>query len=372
MKSSLPKKLAAGFAVVLLLLVIVGIVGTVAVTTLGDTADQVITVSGRLNALALEINIHNQAARRFEKDFLLASNRIGVAKARETFATLVPQETEAMRRLALEAATTANAPSDRERFQTLVQSSAAYDAAFAKMVEATERRGYLDTGAQGEFSEAARAIEEMAKAKNDDRLMLRVLSLRRSEKDYLLRGEQKYVQSTQENLERLKSSIADLPDASFSAGDKAGLRLLADRYIKAFSAVVDADRTVATSLLAADAASSEMTRSANAGSQAGQVASNLALYNIRETQRTSLVMVFCIAAAGLVVGALTSVLLSRSIVGPIKYLTEVAERVSLGDTELTVTRQSTDEIGDLAESFGRLVTSVRIMRDAMGDNDNVL
>jgi HAMP domain-containing protein len=65
------------------------------------------------------------------------------------------------------------------------------------------------------------------------------------------------------------------------------------------------------------------------------------------------VLVFAIALA---------LLLTKMIVGPIRKLTEVANQVSQGNTDLTVPKiKSKDEISDLAKSFGRMVASIKFM-----------
>jgi HAMP domain-containing protein len=66
-----------------------------------------------------------------------------------------------------------------------------------------------------------------------------------------------------------------------------------------------------------------------------------------------LVLVFAIALA---------LVVTRTIVSPIKKLTEVANQVSHGNTDLAVPNiKSKDEIGDLTKSFGRMVASVKFM-----------
>jgi len=57
-----------------------------------------------------------------------------------------------------------------------------------------------------------------------------------------------------------------------------------------------------------------------------------------------------------------SVTLSRAILVPVQHLKDVAENVSLGNLDLTVHRFSDDEIGDLADSFSRMVTAVKFFR----------
>lgn len=45
-----------------------------------------------------------------------------------------------------------------------------------------------------------------------------------------------------------------------------------------------------------------------------------------------------------------------------EHLKDVAENVSLGNLNIAVRRYSNDEIGDLADSFSRMVTAVRFFR----------
>lgn len=53
-------------------------------------------------------------------------------------------------------------------------------------------------------------------------------------------------------------------------------------------------------------------------------------------------------------------LLGRAIGKPIKQLTEVAERISVGDMEATINIKSRDEIGSLAEAISRMQDSLRL------------
>ena len=59
--------------------------------------------------------------------------------------------------------------------------------------------------------------------------------------------------------------------------------------------------------------------------------------------------------------------LSRSIVRPIVQLSDAAEKVSMGDLAVNVEVKSNDEIGDLADSFGRMVTAYRFMAEDEGE-----
>jgi HAMP domain-containing protein len=81
----------------------------------------------------------------------------------------------------------------------------------------------------------------------------------------------------------------------------------------------------------------------------------------KEIRRALLPIVGVIAIVPLV-GALLSFLLAHWIVRPIVGLTEIADKVTMGDLEISVSGQSVksrDEIGDLARSLERMRSSLR-------------
>ena len=79
--------------------------------------------------------------------------------------------------------------------------------------------------------------------------------------------------------------------------------------------------------------------------------------------KSSLTTQFIIAFVVVLIIAIAMALgLTRVIVGPIRKLTEVANQVSKGKTDLAVPNiKSKDEIADLAKSFNRMVASIKFM-----------
>ena len=75
-----------------------------------------------------------------------------------------------------------------------------------------------------------------------------------------------------------------------------------------------------------------------------------------------LALVTGISILGLILGITVSYMLARAILIPVDHLKQVAENVSLGNLDMAVRRYSDDEIGDLADSFSRMVTAVKFFR----------
>jgi HAMP domain-containing protein len=76
-------------------------------------------------------------------------------------------------------------------------------------------------------------------------------------------------------------------------------------------------------------------------------------------------MGFAILIAGVIIG-----LFSLTIIRDIKKLNKVAEKISMGDTDVSVDVHRKDEIGELATSFGRMVASLKIMMAVDGEPES--
>lgn len=69
-----------------------------------------------------------------------------------------------------------------------------YQSSFEKIVSATKQRGYLDYGLEGEYRKAAQEAESLIRESfNNDLITVSILTMRRHEKDFLIRNEQKYL-----------------------------------------------------------------------------------------------------------------------------------------------------------------------------------
>lgn len=74
-----------------------------------------------------------------------------------------------------------------------------------------------------------------------------------------------------------------------------------------------------------------------------------------------LIILIGILITGLIIG-----FFSKTLIRDVKVLNETAARISTGDMDVFVTVQRKDEIGELADSFSRMVSSLKIM---MMDDD---
>ncbi len=94
--------------------------------------------------------------------------------------------------------------------QTIVDLRAAvtaYQASFQKLVAAYKERGYADWGAEGELRAAAHDVESEVDRLKNPALAVDLLEIRRNEKDYLLRADEKYVTALKDKLAAFRADL---------------------------------------------------------------------------------------------------------------------------------------------------------------------
>lgn len=89
-----------------------------------------------------------------------------------------------------------------------------------------------------------------------------------------------------------------------------------------------------------------------------------------ETGISTINITFYSIAISLLIAVIISFITTRMITGPIKHLTNIADKVSKGDLTENVEVSSTDEIGDLAASFKRMINAFKMM-EAMSKEENI-
>lgn len=264
MKPTIRNKLLAGFSGVMLLMAAVAGIGIYSVFSLRHSAEDATRVGGLLNAVALEIQVHNLEAQRRIEGYLTDVKRIGAQRAREMYLDEASFEIHEIESLADRAVDIAPDAAQRAKFQKIVASVGVYEKALDQAVDAAE------TGK---------------------------------------------------------------PDAE-----------------------------VAVANAAYTASAERLHENAEDGEATGREASQTSQDDIALTSRRAVWLTVGVSLLGLLLGISMSYTLARAILTPVEHLKSVAENVSLGNLEVSVRRYSEDEIGDLADSFSRMVAAVKYFR----------
>jgi methyl-accepting chemotaxis protein len=184
------------------------IFGVLAVAYIATTAfiTQRVGAQGELGAFAVSmLTADNELLemRRNEKDFL----------ARKTKAELDKHKLNFDKTMAALANARANAEvgaGDRATLDKLAKSVEAYRQAFTGAADLQVALGLdEDTGLQGELREQVHAVEEAVKQLGSSELEVSMLTLRRHEKDFILRGGDEYVASFGKTIAEFTKQVAN-------------------------------------------------------------------------------------------------------------------------------------------------------------------
>lgn len=325
------------------------------------------------NTLAGGVEIQNQSdtlnnallkARRREKDFLLRWQDQGFENA---YVDYVVPHRDHVTTMKLTLGELADLAPVLERVQlsgysqdqytadiaTLTEGVLAYDQSFTKTVFLLQERGFVDTGLEGDFRTAVQAIEaQIYDREGLDQLVITMLQIRRPEKDYLLRGDQQYVDNVHDLVAALKSQT--LTSDVLTTAEKQEIRRLADEYLLKFDALVAKDQEVAAAIEVFRASAADIQahtdRLAGVGEDLAALDLQTAQANSAQTFLLTGITVFIVLIASIAL----ALALSQQIARPVLQLTGTASEIATGKFDAQAEVTSGDEIGTLAQTFNTM------------------
>ncbi len=354
-------KLLAAFLVVIALTAIVGGVAVVSQNSTQATMNEMLTVDVQMSELALEIDVAVLHARRAEKDYFLRYKELGFEDARSEYVSTVQSNVLTIKGYVDELYGLEVHEEDRARTLALKDAIDEYETTFLVTVDAIEERGHMDEGLEGEFRAKAHEIEDAVEGEHLAQLMIDMLMMRRHEKDYLLRGEEKYVTSLREAVDVFQ---ADVAATSLSAAEKTRLTALSDEYQALFDQLVQLDAQIAADMDAFSAAVhlvEPLTEEIEKDALAQQVVAQDAM---EDANRNTTVALIAVSAISAVIGVLIAIGLARRISDTVSVVARAAEGVAVGNLDQRVDVGSGDELGDMAAAFRRMIAYVQAIAAA--------
>lgn len=229
---------------------------------------------------------------------------------------------------------------------SLLQSLSAHISLFATVESKLRERGLDEnSGSEGALRKSVHAIEGIVKQASMDKLQVIMLSMRRSEKDFLLREKSKYIEKVAQETDKLiaRTKEADLPDSI-----KQSITMLAGNYLRDFNRAAGHIQEVT-------ALSDSLATSAAAIDQ------RIAVLAQEDKQRADALHTVMLAAIVLSVcgSVLLAVRMSRSITRPIQELQQAASAVAAGKLDAHIATHNSDELGELSETFNSMTAQLR-------------
>ncbi len=213
-----------------------------------------------------------------------------------------------------------------------------------------------DSGLTGELRAAIHWIESAIaeggsiRATNSTMLRMRneMLTLRRHEKDFMLRGEARY-------LEKFEGSIRTLRDVIDASGLDAASRTLVLRKVDAYQAAFRnwTEEQAAIDQLVERMRLEDEARIEELNSMAAELSATRQLQARRldAERRATLAILAILALTGIGLSLFLTMRIARSITDPVRDIADAMKAVAAGSTDVVIPRiASRDELGDLAAS----------------------
>ncbi len=227
---SLAVKLYLAFTIVILLTIITGGVSIYRLGHVSNIFVELQTQYFKIADNAMESNILLLTARRHEKDFIARKDKKYVDRMEVTLQGLhkLADDISSMSNRLELADIASSGPK-------VIKAKDEYKAAFGHVSRLISERGNKTEGIAGELRKHAHETEEAIKNLSADKLMIDYLTLRRHEKDLLLREDMKYVKSAQEVLKKMKTYALE----NFTASESKSILEGASAYLKTLEMLAD-------------------------------------------------------------------------------------------------------------------------------------
>jgi methyl-accepting chemotaxis protein len=353
------RKLVTGFAAVLILTIVVGATGLFALNTIRGRVETSTTVDARMEKLANLIQISLLEARRNEKDFFLRYKAEGIEASKATYVAAVEENVAAILTYTAEGASLPIEASDQAQFQQIADLIGAYETDYLKAIALVEQRGHIDSGLEGQFRDKIHEIESVVEAAGLQQLTIDMLTIRRYEKDYLLRGGQEYIDKVTAAVADFKQEVAATSTSELSVADQARLNTLADQYLDLFLQLteVEADLNGAINAYREDAHAIEpLATTLGSNANAHFTAS---IDQVNQTITTANTAEIAVLILAVFLSSGLALWLSRHISRPVALLTEATAAIAGGDLQRQVVVTSRDELGLLAVTFNDMADKLR-------------
>lgn len=301
------------------------------------------------DGLINDIEVNMLTLRRNEKDFLARDSLIYRAAFDEQVA-IMEQKLAKLESMA------GSLGIDAKGVAALAENLKRYTGQFSAIVSIQEAIGLDEkSGWKGSLRNAVHSAEQHIKEAEDYHLLADMLTLRRNEKDFLLRQDSKYVAQFDENFKTLLSTLSS---ATVAEVDEQRILESMQQYKADFHSLVDAitDR----GLTAKDGRLGELRSAVHEAEELIAETGKTLQAEIsatRDTLSTVQISTSLVLALVLVAGVIA---VMRSVVQRLNLLNARMQDIAEGDGDLTKTLDSSgnDEIAQVGLSFNRFVAKI--------------
>lgn len=358
---SIRNKLLMSFSSMIALIAIVTIITVVNQNNVTNAIERMLDVDGRRAELALDSLATLNSARINDQLYVSEATVIGFDAAREQYVVGLELDVFDMTTKLEELRDLSTEPEMVASIEEVIAGVESFQSDFLQTVELMETKGFHDTGLEGEFRAVTSEIEDIVELADIPELHISLLTIRRHEKDYMLRGDLSY-------LERLSGEIDNFisianngelsEDAAFIVTDAAeNYRNLFIQYLEMDSEIIlfkESFQETVSGIVPVlnDVYNVMLDRQATARA------------NLENTLRTSTIIIEVLGVLAAAIGFGIAFMLARYFSNVVKKLAASAKSLAVGDLNQTVDINSGDEMGDMANAFRSMIDYMQEMAKA--------
>ena len=197
-KMTVGRKLYFSFTALIFLMIIISGISIYQLINITDNFAELIQVYQKIGDHAKDVNTTLLTARRHEKDFIARRDNKYVEQMDDTLKKLMGLSgdiTTRAEKLNLDVAVTES--------QNILKTTDSYKTAFGKVAELILSQGDKDSGIQGHLRKQAHDMESAIKKTGHPEIMVSYLTMRRDEKDFIMREDRKYVNEIRKTVNNL-------------------------------------------------------------------------------------------------------------------------------------------------------------------------
>ncbi len=306
-----------------------------------------------IRATANRINAQMLETRRQEKNFLIRDLtnpeffETGSTKALQLYSKEFEKLQNEIKTLAEQA------PAEKERVRQLSELTAKYHAEFLEMVEAYRTLGFRDWGLEGQWRRLMGEVEQALGKKQELSLQNMLLQVRRDEKNYLLTKDKTLVDEVKNSLKKLEAKVGqqNLTRKKSIISNLKQYEAALQKYMELQEKIGLTEETgLRKDIITAARATEPLIDGVLEDIVVISRAAN------RKVIWWSLLIIIVLTGFG----GVAAYFIGVGIIGPVKPLSAIAEKVSHGDLDFEVPPiKNNDEIGKMTGAFSHLAEYIR-------------
>ncbi|HWZ47657.1 MAG TPA: diguanylate cyclase [Herbaspirillum sp.] len=349
--------LLIGFGIILGFLAFLGVLAFMGERSTIADFNKLLTVDMKMDDVGTDSMIAMMKARRYEKDFLLMYREFGFNEAKSRYVTLLQANLTDARQLLVEMGSLSGDPETIQQAQRTTQAIDHYENSFLSVVALYGQLGFIDTGLEGKFRDNAHQIEALLLAAPKERqLLVDLLSMRRREKDYILRGRDFDSRATRQAIAQFKT---DVTSAAMASEQKAKLISLADAYASQFEQYVQISDQIALEkrsyLAAVQAIEPDLEALLDGALAKNEKARNAITRKSAQTE----IIIEVIGMLVIILGIAVAWTVSRRTTTAIGKTIQFAERITAGDLRTQTDYKGRDEFSVLGRALNHMASSLQ-------------